>query len=83
MDMELRRISETSRSAIVLILLLCVHVAHSFYLPGVAPQDFEKVIARICAFRVSRSELDLLDLSSRFWYGVEFPFRIRFARKLL
>ncbi|KAH0888032.1 hypothetical protein HID58_050461 [Brassica napus] len=42
MDMELRRISETSRSAIVLILLLCVHVAHSFYLPGVAPQDFEK-----------------------------------------
>ncbi|KAG2241323.1 hypothetical protein Bca52824_096694 [Brassica carinata] len=38
MDMELRRISETSRSAIVLILLLCVHVAHSFYLPGVAPQ---------------------------------------------
>ncbi|KAG2323059.1 hypothetical protein Bca4012_058540 [Brassica carinata] len=42
MDMELRRISETSRSAIVLILLLFVHVAHSFYHPGVAPQDFEK-----------------------------------------
>ncbi|CAN6838966.1 unnamed protein product [Brassica oleracea] len=30
------------RSAIAFTLLLFIHVAHSFYLPGVAPQDFEK-----------------------------------------
>ena len=40
---------EASGSAIVFLLLLFIHVAHSFYLPGVAPQDFEKVNARICA----------------------------------
>ncbi|CAN7114000.1 unnamed protein product, partial [Brassica rapa subsp. narinosa] len=33
---------EASGSAIVFLLLLFIHVAHSFYLPGVAPQDFEK-----------------------------------------
>ncbi|CAH8281939.1 unnamed protein product [Eruca vesicaria subsp. sativa] len=30
------------RSAIAFLLLLFMHAAHSFYLPGVAPQDFEK-----------------------------------------
>ncbi|CAG7891456.1 unnamed protein product [Brassica rapa] len=34
---------EFRRSAIAFTLLLSfIHVAHSFYLPGVAPQDFEK-----------------------------------------
>nr|VDD34094.1 unnamed protein product [Brassica oleracea] len=33
---------ELKRSAIAFLLLLFVRAAHSFYLPGVAPQDFEK-----------------------------------------
>ncbi|KAG2335100.1 hypothetical protein Bca52824_006280 [Brassica carinata] len=33
---------EASGSAIVFLLMLFIHAAHSFYLPGVAPQDFEK-----------------------------------------
>ncbi|CAA0401883.1 putative nonaspanin (TM9SF), MFS transporter superfamily [Arabidopsis thaliana] len=37
-----RRILESSGCAIALIFLLFIHGAHSFYLPGVAPQDFEK-----------------------------------------
>jgi transmembrane 9 superfamily protein 2/4 len=41
--MEFYRSSRRLQILGSVILLLSIHVAHSFYLPGVAPQDFEKV----------------------------------------
>jgi len=65
-----RRILESSGCAIALIFLLFIHGAHSFYLPGVAPQDFEKVKTfRICASRL----LDLIWIS---WICVSISARI-------
>lgn len=56
--MELRRTPSPSHRemavpSILLLLFFMIHGAHSFYLPGVAPQDFEMVCFFIICYLLS------------------------------